>query len=170
MKERRSFSTVFKSLSRHFWGARVFVNTTTVSTAATPYIFQPSFEFTEVYRMSRTFDDFSHLQTLFCFRVDAAYKQKVDKVKPVDTSQTDGSGPGGSVSWREEVLKRETPTFELGVTLKFSEWLIPKFSTLARSVRLKPERLQKMIIGDGMTFAKKKLLIEMLFNCEAALA
>lgn len=91
-------------------------------------------------------------------------------MRPVDTSKTDGSGPGSSVSWREEILRQETSTFEPGVTLKFSKWLISKFSTLARGARLKPERLQKMIFGDGMTSAEKNLLTEMLFNYEAALA
>lgn len=57
-----------------------------------------------------------------------------------------------------------------GVILKFSDWLIPKFSTLARGFCLKPKRPQKMIVDDGMTFAEKKLLTKMLFNREAALA
>ena len=73
--------------------------------------------------------------------MDGAYKLKADKVRPVDTSKTDGSGPD-SVSWREEILRQETPTFEPEVMLKFAKWLIPKFSTLARGSRLKPGRLQ----------------------------
>ena len=120
--------------------------------------------------MSRVFDDFSLHQTPFRFRVDAAYKRKADKVKPVDTSQTDGSGPGGDINWRDEAIRREKPVYEPGVTLKFSKWLIPKFSSLARGSRLKPERLQKMIVGDGLTPIEKNLLTEMLFNREAALA
>lgn len=40
-------------------------------------------------------------------------------------------------------------------------WLIPKFSLISTGARFTPERLSKMIIGDGMTSQKKDLLTEM---------
>lgn len=88
----------------------------------------------------------------------------------VDSSRSDGTEPCGSITWRNEILKHEKPTLEIGMQLKFSDWLIPKFSTLARGLRLEPERLQKMIVRNSMTLAEKNLFTEMLFNREAALA
>ena len=49
-------------------------------------------------------------------------------------------------------------------------WLIPKFTPIAKRAILTPERLAKMIIGDGMTSQKKDLLTEMFYNREAILA
>ncbi len=48
--------------------------------------------------------------------------------------------------------------------------LIPKFSGLGKRSGLTPERLQKMIVGRAMTLQEKKLLTEMLYNREAAIA
>ena len=85
-------------------------------------------------------------------------------MKPVDVNEIDNFGLEENVNWQDEAIYRETPVYELGVTLKFSKWLISKFSFLARSSRFKPERLQKMIVGDKLTPIEKNLLIEMLFN------
>ncbi len=53
---------------------------------------------------------------------------------------------------------------------KYTHWLIPKFTPIAKGARLTPKRLAKMIIGDGITSHKKDLLTEMLYNREAIIA
>lgn len=80
---------------------------------------------------------FHYIKPLFNFESTSPMSGKQTKVKRVDTSQIDGSGPGGDINWREEALHREKPVHEPGVTLKLSNWLIPKFSPLARGSRLR---------------------------------
>ena len=109
-----------------------------------------------------------HSQFLSRARVDGAYKRKSQKVQPVDLSLSDGSKPDGSDTWRLDAIKRETPI--LDPTDKYTHWLIPKFTPIAKGARLTPERLGKMIIGDGMTEQEKEVLTEMLYNREAVLA
>jgi hypothetical protein len=40
-------------------------------------------------------------------RVNILYKKKADKIQSVDLDKSDGSVPGGSIFWREEMIKRE---------------------------------------------------------------
>ena len=99
--KKKSFSIpAFKSLRQRLQN-QIFSNATTVFTAAATIscIFQPSSKFTGSYCMSQVFDNFSLHQTLFQFQVNIAYKRKTDKMKPVDTSQTDSSKLGGNVNW-----------------------------------------------------------------------
>src|SRR5205085_7122501 len=48
--------------------------------------------------------------------------------------------------------------------------LIPKFSQIPRGERLTPARIEKLKVGEHLWHAEKQLLIEMLFNREAAIA
>lgn len=41
-------------------------------------------------------------------KVSTAYKRKADKVRPVDTDQSDGSVPGGRSNWRDATGKKVT--------------------------------------------------------------
>ncbi len=61
-------------------------------------------------------------------------------------------------------MKKEIPIFNS--TDKYTHWLIPKFTSIAKGARLTPKWLTKMIIGDGMTSQEKDLL----YNREAVLA
>lgn len=122
-------------------------------------------------RFSRKFDLHTltqHSQFLSQVRVDGAYKRKSQKVQPVDLSLSDGSKPDGSDTWRLDAIKREI--LILDPTDKYMHWLIPKFTLIGKGTRLTPERLDKMIIGDGITEQEKKIFTEMLYNREAVLA
>ena len=55
-------------------------------------------------------------------------------------------------------------------TGKYAGILVPKFSTIKRGERLTPERLAKLEMGKELRPAERKLLKEMLFNREAAIA
>ena len=135
-------------------------------------IYSPSpFSHSGVFRFSRKCDFLTLQQTSYPTkhaRVDGAYKRKAQKVQPVDSSVSDGSKPDGSTTWRENAIKNEVPIID--TTSQYSHWLIPKFTPIAKGARITPERLQRMIIGDGMTPQEKDLLTEMLYNREAALA
>src|SRR5205807_5962610 len=53
---------------------------------------------------------------------------------------------------------------------KYAGILVPKFATIKRGERLTPERLAKLEMGEELRPAERKLLTEMLFNREAAIA
>lgn len=65
-------------------------------------------------------------------------------------------------------MKKEISIFDS--TNKYTHWLIPMFIPIAKEARFTLKRLAKMIIGDSITFQKKDLLTEMLYNREAILA
>ncbi len=101
-------------------------------------------------------------------RVYGIYKKKTEKVQPVNSSNSDGSTPGGNKNWRERAIQKERYTVEMGA--KYTDLLIPKFSGLAKGSRLTLEQLQKMIVGKAMTLQEKELHTEMLYTHEAAIA
>lgn len=86
----------------------------------------------------------------------------------MDSSFSDGSKPDDSNDWKINAIKKETPI--LNSNNKYPQWLTPKFTPTARGARLTPERLAKMIIGDGMSTEEKDVLTELLYNREAVLA
>ena len=100
-------------------------------------------------------------------RVATAYKRAAKKVKPVDTDQTDGSIPGGILNWKDKALEKEKG---LPKNDKFPDYLIPKFSAIPRGSRLTPERMKKLIIGDGLLPRERELFEEMLYCREAVMA
>src|SRR5271156_372945 len=102
-------------------------------------------------------------------RVNTLYKRKADKVRSVNTDESDGTAPGGSKTWREDMLRKERRTESPDKEDLYAEWLIPKFSEIPKGSRLTPERIEKLIMG-SITAQEKDLLIAMLFNREAALA
>lgn len=92
------------------------------------------------------------------------YKRKADKVKPVDSSQTDGTTPGGDPKWRDKMIatERYQPT-------KYHDYLLGKFSTVKTGSRLTKERFDEMESGT-LTSKERDIFHTMLLNREAALA
>ena len=99
----------------------------------------------------------------------AAYKRKAQKVNPVDHDQSDGSKPDGRKDWKERCIEAEAkrPPQPRG---PFDQWITPKFSDIPRGSRLTQERCDQLQIGKMVTQEEKTLIIEMLFNREAALS
>ena len=69
--------------------------------------------------MSRIVDDFSFTQDPYfgrnrTFRVATAYKTKANKVRPVDSSETDGSKPSRSLDWFEKSKLDNVPCLDPG--------------------------------------------------------
>src|SRR5207244_5560939 len=94
------------------------------------------------FRFSRLSDLFSLLQGRKRgkdVRVHTAYKRKAQKVRPVDSDQSDGSKPGGELFWKQGMLEREKQSRTAEIWGQYSEQLIPKFSGIARGARLTPE-------------------------------
>jgi len=122
------------------------------------------------YRMSSRFGFYSMIrdrQAIQGVRIYGMYKPKAKKVRPVDSSETTGNAPVGIRDWQEAVKATETPV--VNTKGQFSEWIIPKFSDIERGSRLTPERVKTMKVGDMLTYEERELLMEMLFNREAAL-
>ncbi len=65
-------------------------------------------------------------------------------------------------------MKKEIPI--LNPKDKYTHWLIPKFTPIAKRATLTKDRLIKMIIGEGMSPKEKYTLTEMLYNREVVLA
>ena len=101
-------------------------------------------------------------------RVRTLYKRKAVKVVPVDKAHSAGIKPSGEEGWRERLIKeeKERKLYEGA----YPGVLIPKFSTIKRGRRLTQARKTKLNIGEHLTTNERDLLLEMLFNREAAIA
>ena len=93
------------------------------------------------------------------------YKRKGQKVVPQDVGYEKEEMPAGDANWRQKRIEKEV--YRQG---RYDNYLIPKFSSIPRGERLRPRRIAKMNFGEGLWPVEKKLLLEMLFNREAAIA
>ena len=103
------------------------------------------------------------------FLVQGAYKRKAQKVKPVDSSISDGSTPGGSINWKKEAIAKECLDWST-VDPSFRGWLHPKFSAIKHGSRLTSERMNRLIIGKDLSLQEREVFLRMLYNREAALS
>ena len=148
-------------------------------------LFQPcSADKAGVWRTSRRNDDWSFEQDMALdaarksymnsrfpgVRVNTLYKRKADKVQPVNSSESDGSKPGGDPKWREKAIARERAAGLYSQPRSYSQWLNPRFASFVRGSRLKPERVERLLVGDMLSPAEKDVMLEMLYNREGALA
>jgi hypothetical protein len=122
--------------------------------------------------MSRIVDDFSFAQDPYfvrnrTYRVATAYKTKANKVRLVDLGDSDGSKLRGRSDWFERSKADDVLCQDPGL---YSNWITPKFSDIPKGSRLTKERIKDLIVGDSLWPKEKELLIEMLYNCEKALA
>ena len=96
--------------------------------------------------------------------VTTLYKNKKDKIRQVNRPHELGLKPEGVEKWEKIVVHKNSNK----VNPKYP-WLIPKFSDIVRGQRLKPERWQKLTIGEEITLAEREVLVEVLFNSEAGI-
>jgi hypothetical protein len=101
--------------------------------------------------------------------VDTLYKRKADKVQPVNLNKSDKNVPGGSIFWREEIIKKELKDFPSAERGSYPQWLIPKFSKIEKGNRLTPERIEKLIVKNIIP-QERNLFMAILYNRETALA
>ena len=101
-------------------------------------------------------------------RVRTLYKRKAVKVVPVDEAHSAGSKPIGEERCRERLIKEEKEIGLDGGT--YPGVLIPKFGTIERGRQLTQAWIRKQNIGDHLTTNEVDLLLELLFNREAAVA
>ena len=59
-------------------------------------------------------------------RVSTMYKRKADKVRPVDTSESDGTIPGGVNDWHERAVAQEKAAGKDVPQRDFDKWLYPR--------------------------------------------
>ena len=93
--------------------------------------------------------------------VRTMYKRKDRKVRPVNAPLPEGINPGGGVNVEGRLQEGETDLepWRRGGT------------TVPRGSRLTPERLKEMRIGIGLLSEnEKQLFIDILFECEGAIA
>lgn len=71
------------------------------------------------------------------------------------------------MDWHEMSEASDVPCKE---AKSYSDWITPKLSTIPKGSRLTEERIKNLIVGDSLWPKEKELFIEMLYNCEKALA
>lgn len=96
------------------------------------------------------------------------YKRVADKVRTVDRSESDGTMPGGTATWKVDVMKMEKYLKDPGA--RYVDWLIPKFSLNDKGSRLTSARLREMRAGSKLTSQERDVLTELLHNREATLS
>ena len=101
-------------------------------------------------------------------RVRMLYKHKEVKVVLVDEAHSAGIKPSGEEGCRESLIKEEKERGLDGGA--YPGVLVPKFSTIEWGRRLTQARIRKLYIGEHLTKNEQDLLLEMLFNREAAIA
>ena len=94
------------------------------------------------------------------------YKRKGRKVRPADVGYGNGEKPRGDDEWRRR--RKEKEIYKEGG--RFREHIIPKFSKIAHGDRLRPNRIKMMKIGTNLWPNERELLMEVLYNREAAIA
>lgn len=99
-----------------------------------------------------------------------AYKRKADKVQPVLTSESSGEKPGGSATWKDEVLQQLPSPDNRWIPPEFREFVIPRVSAFPRGSRLTSERAERLRIGTELSAKERRLLFTILYIREAALS
>ena len=100
--------------------------------------------------------------------IATAYKRKADKVRPVNLLAPDKTVIGGITEWREVALCQQRASIQ-GLPLSlYNHFLKPRYTKLARGTRLKPEQLERIIVGD-LQPREREIFKAMLFNREEAL-
>ena len=101
-------------------------------------------------------------------RVRTLYKRKAVEVVPVDEAHSAGIKPSGEGEWREQLIKEEK---ERGLDAgAYPRVLIHKFLTIKRGSWLTQALIGKLNIWEHLNTNGRDLLLEMLFNQEAAIA
>ena len=99
-----------------------------------------------------------------------AYKNKANKVRPVDSDKSLGDIPRGYNDWKERAILRERARGKDKPTGKYDRWLTLKFSDIQRGSRLIAERIEGIIISPDLSLEEKDLLLKILYNREAIMA
>ena len=87
---------------------------------------------------------------------------------PVEEAHSAGIKPSREEGWRERLIKEKKERGLDGGA--YPGVLIPKFSTIERGRRLTQGRIQKLNMGEHLATNERDLLLETLFNREAAIA
>jgi len=102
----------------------------------------------------------------FQLRVRTVYKNKANKIRPVDANDGTGNGPGGRHDWYQRSKGRDLPQQQFG---DYQKHLIPRFSRLPRGSRVTPKRLEKLDVGNWLLPNERKMFDEMITNREESI-
>lgn len=125
-------------------------------------------------KMTRLFDEFSMREDPYpkdesrgrYLEVNAAYKRKDKKVRPVDANDGTGRGPGGRADWYERSKIRGKDQPPIG---KYGDLFLPRFATIERGSRLTPEKLKALDVGTWLWAEERAMFDEMILNREGAI-
>ena len=74
------------------------------------------------------------------------------------------------MNWKDIAIQKEILGKVYDRDWKYKNWLLPRFTTITRRVKIVPERIDRIIIGTDLLPQERELLMEMLFNREGAFA
>jgi hypothetical protein len=78
--------------------------------------------------------------------MDTIYKQKINKIKPVDSDKSDNNIFREFKFWREDIIREKMKNIDLDSDNLYAKWLILKFFKIIKESRLIPERIEKLIV------------------------
>jgi hypothetical protein len=113
----------------------------------------------------------SELSDLYHYgQVRAMYKRKAEKVRPVDSHESDGSTPGGRPDWKERAIRQQlltVPVRELG---PYDHLFEPRYTSKPVGYRLTPKRLKDVLVGIELSAPERHIFEAMLVAREPALS
>ncbi|KXL44143.1 MAG: hypothetical protein FE78DRAFT_541738, partial [Acidomyces sp. 'richmondensis'] len=96
--------------------------------------------------------------------VRAIYKRKAEKVRPVDSHESDSSTLGGRPDWKERAIRRQLLTVLVRELGPYDYLFKPKYILKPISYRLTPKRLKDVLQVPTYSVPRtlRQKLIEML--------
>ena len=83
---------------------------------------------------------------------------------------SDRTAPSGGIQWKESVTKSEMSQSVATARGPYDTWLIPKFSMITKGTRLTNKRVAAILVGSELLPGEKNLMMQVLYNREAALS
>jgi len=105
--------------------------------------------------------------------VNAVYKRKADKIKPVDLGKSTGEKPEVNSRWFRKAWEEVMACPEkMGgdPPHRYDAFITPRFSGAARGSRLTPERVERLKFDEALLPNEKEFLLEILYRREHCLA
>ena len=103
------------------------------------------------------------------FAINTMHKRKAKKIQLVDDSGQPSREIEGFIDWKERARKEQIPNADSNSAL-FKDYFEPRYAPFPRGTRITPERIASMKISPELQPRERDMLIELLYQREAALA
>jgi hypothetical protein len=103
------------------------------------------------------------------FSINTMHKKKAQKVQPVDDSGQKTRTIEGRLDWKERAMAKQIPEAD-STSAAFGTLFEPRYADFPRGTRMTPERIKEMKISPDLQPEERRMLLEVLYRREAALA